>query len=242
MKSRNVEDLKVALFADGADLGGMLDMAKKPYIKGFTTNPSLMRKAGVADYLSFAQEVLTHIPDRPISFEVFADEPVEMERQARILTKLGSNVSVKIPITNTSAEPMGKLIRQLTGEGVSINVTAMMNLDQLKYVLDHFDLHGQTCYVSLFAGRVADTGVDPTPMMAEAVRMLEPTPTVHLIWASCREVLNIFQADDVGCHVITGTNDVLAKLPLVGKDLTEYSLDTVKSFYADGAAAGYSLS
>ena len=149
---------------------------------------------------------------------------------------------MKIPITNTCAEPMGKLIRQLTGEGVSVNVTAMMTLDQLKYVLDHFDLHGQTCYVSLFAGRIADTGVDPMPLMADAVSMLKATPTVELIWASCREVLNIFQADDIGCHVITVTNDVLAKLSLVGKDLNDYSLDTVKSFYADGAAAGYSLS
>ena len=241
MKPKTVDELKVALFADGADLGGMLEMSKKPYVKGFTTNPSLMRKAGVSDYLSFAKEVLSHIPDRPISFEVFADEPVEMERQARILTKLGSNVSVKIPITNTCAEPMGKLIRQLTSEGVSVNVTAMMTLEQLKYVLDHFDLHGQTCYVSLFAGRIADTGIDPMPLMAEAVSMLKATPTVELIWASCREVLNIFQADDIGCHVITVTNDVLGKLNLVGKDLVDYSLDTVKSFYADGAAAGYSL-
>jgi len=240
--SKTVEDLKVALFADGADLGGMLEMSKKPYVKGFTTNPSLMRKAGVSDYLTFAREVIKNIPDRPISFEVFADDPAEMERQARILTKLGSNVSVKIPITNTSAAPMGDLIKRLTGEGISVNVTAMMTLDQLKYVLDHFDLHGQTCYVSLFAGRIADTGVDPMPMMAEAVNMLKPTPTVELIWASCREVLNIFQADDIGCNVITVTNDVLAKLNLVGKNLDDYSLDTVKSFYADGAAAGYSLS
>jgi transaldolase len=236
-----IDQLSVALFADGADLSGMLDMYKKPYVKGFTTNPSLMRKVGVTDYLGFASEVLSHIPDKPISFEVFADEPDEMLRQAGILAKLGSNVAVKIPITNTCGEPMGPVIKELSSKGVSVNVTAMMTVEQVKYVLDHLGRVEKTCYVSVFAGRIADTGVDPLPIMAETMSILKATPNVHLIWASCRELLNVFQADSIGCHVITVTNDILGKLSLVGKDLDTYSLDTVKSFYSDGAAAGYTL-
>jgi transaldolase len=234
-------ELKVAIFADGADRAGMLEMSRLPYIKGFTTNPSLMRKAGVADYLAFAHDVLSHIDDRPISFEVFADEPQEMERQACRLASLGKNVSVKVPITTTAGKPLGDLIRKLSSEGISINVTAMMTLRQLEYVIDHYQSCGRTSYVSIFAGRIADTGRDPVPMMAEAVRMLESVRDLQLIWASCRELLNIFQADQIGCHVITVTNDILGKLPLVGKDLDAYSLETVKLFHTDGAAAAYTL-
>jgi transaldolase len=241
LKPKTLADLNVAIFADGADRAGMLEMYQAPYVKGFTTNPTLMRRAGISDYLDFATSILRDIKDRPISFEVFADEPKEMLRQARILAALGENVSVKIPITSTAGAPMGNVIRELTDDGISVNVTAMMTTAQLVYVLDHIGATERTCYASIFAGRIADTGVDPVPLMAEAVRLVRTTPNVDLIWASCREVWNIFQADAIGCDVITVTNDILAKLPTVGKELTAYSLDTVRSFYADSAAAGFRL-
>jgi len=235
-----VERLKVQIFADGADKTGMLEMYKNPHVKGFTTNPTLMRKAGVTDYEAAAKEILAAIPDRSISFEVFADEFPEMERQARRITAWGKHVSVKIPITNTRQESAIPLIGKLSQEGIALNVTALFTLDQVQAVVDAVK-GGAPCYVSVFAGRIADTGVDPVPMMAESVQRLKAAPNTALIWASPRELLNIFQADEIGCQVITVTNDIIKKLSLVGKDLVGYSLETVKMFYDDGKAAGYKL-
>jgi transaldolase len=237
---KTVSDLKVAIFADGAEKAGMLEMYAKPYIKGFTTNPTLMRKAGVNDYERFAREILQEIPDRPISFEVFADDFAEMARQARKITTWGENVRVKIPITNTRRESAVPLCERLTQEGIPVNVTALFTLEQVQAVVDAV-AGGAPTYVSVFAGRIADTGVDPLPLMAEAVRRLAASPNAELIWASPRELLNIFQADAVGCHVITVTNDILKKLSLVGKNLNDYSLETVDMFYDDGRAAGFVL-
>lgn len=236
----NVADLKVSIFADGAEKAGMLEMYAKPYIKGFTTNPTLMNKVGIRDYETFARDILTVIPDRPISFEVFADDFAEMERQARKIATWGKNVSVKIPITNTKRESSVELCRRLAQDGVALNVTALFTLDQVKAVVDAVK-GGAPTYVSVFAGRIADTGVDPVPVMREAVERLAPAPNTQLIWASPRELLNIFQADEIGCHVITVTNDILKKLSNVGKDLGDYSLETVKMFYDDGKAAGFAL-
>lgn len=235
-----VEKMNVKIFADGADKAGMLEMYARPYVKGFTTNPTLMRKAGVVDYEAFAKDILDVIPDRPISFEVFADEFDEMERQARRIATWGKRVSVKIPITNTGRESAIPLIRKLSHEGVALNVTAMMTFDQVQSVVDAVK-GGAPCYVSVFAGRIADTGVDPMPVMKKSVECLRAAPNTELIWASPRELLNIFQADEIGCHVITVTNDILKKLSLVGKNLADYSLETVKMFYEDGKAAAYKL-
>jgi transaldolase len=235
-----VSQLKVEVFADGADRAGMLEMYAKPFVKGFTTNPTLMRKAGVSDYEAFAKEILAAIPDRPISFEVFADDFAEMERQARRITTWGKNVSVKIPITNTKQEISIALVRKLSRDGIALNVTALFTLEQVQAVVDAVK-GGAPCYVSVFAGRIADTGRDPVPLMAAALDKLKAAPNTKLIWASPRELLNIFQADEIGCHVITVTNDILKKLSLVGKNMEEYSLETVKMFYEDGKAAGYSL-
>lgn len=235
-----VDQLKVKIFADGADKAGMLEMYKRPYVKGFTTNPTLMRKAGVTDYEAAAKDILAAIPDRSISFEVFADDFSEMERQARRITTWGKHVSVKIPITNTKKESAIPLVRKLSQDGIALNVTAMFTLDQVQAVVDAVK-GGAPCYVSVFAGRIADTGIDPVPIMAESVKRLRAAPNTELIWASPRELLNIFQADEIGCHVITVTNDIIKKLSLVGKDQNEYSLETVKMFYDDGKAAGYKL-
>jgi transaldolase len=237
---KTLSDLKIAIFADGAEKAGMLDMYSKPYIKGFTTNPTLMRKAGVSDYERFAREILQAIPDRPISFEVFADDFTEMARQARKIATWGSNIRVKIPITNTRRESAVSLCETLTQEGIPLNVTALFTLEQVQAVVDAV-AGGAPTYVSVFAGRIADSGIDPVPLMADAVRRLTAAPNTELIWASPRELLNIFQADAIGCHIITVTNDILQKLSLVGKDLSEYSLDTVKMFYSDGRAAGFVL-
>jgi transaldolase len=237
---KTISDLKVAIFADGAEKAGMLAMNAKPYIKGFTTNPTLMCKAGIGDYESFAREILAAIPDRPISFEVFADDFTEMARQARKISTWGTNIRVKIPITNTRRESALPLCERLTQEGIPLNVTALFTLEQVQAVVDAVR-GGAPTYVSVFAGRIADTGVDPVPLMAEAVHRLTAAPNTELIWASPRELLNIFQADAIGCHIITVTNDILQKLSLVGKDLGEYSLDTVKMFYNDGMAAGFAL-
>jgi transaldolase len=235
-----IEDLRIKLFADGADKAGMLEMARLPYVRGFTTNPTLMRKAGVVDYTAFAREVLQAIPDRPISFEVFSDEFPEMERQARQITAWGPNVYVKIPVTNTRREPAYDLIRRLSEAGIKLNVTAILTLEQVREVAAA--LAGETpSVVSVFAGRIADTGRDPVPLMATAVDLLRPYPREELLWASPRELLNVFQADAVGCHIITATSDVLKKLSLVGKDLAAYSLDTVKMFHDDAKQAGYTL-
>ena len=236
----SVSALRVKLFADGADRAGMLEMYRKPMIKGFTTNPTLMRKAGISDYRAFAREILCAISDRPISFEVFSDEFDEMERQAREITEWGENVYVKIPVTNTRGESSHAVIRSLTRAGIKVNVTALLALDQVRQVSDALAGGAPAC-VSVFAGRIADTGRDPVPLMAAAVELLRPHPNIELIWASPRALLNIFQADAVGCHIITVTNDILGKLALVGKDLHEYSLDTVKMFRGDAVKAGFDL-
>jgi transaldolase len=235
-----VSALRVKLFADGADLPGMLEMARLPHIRGFTTNPTLMRKAGVSDYRAFARDVLRAIPDRPISFEVFSDEFEEMERQAREIASWGDNVYVKVPVTNTRAQPAYELVRRLSRAGLRLNVTALLTLDQVRAVSEALRAGAPSC-ISVFAGRIADTGRDPLPLMAEAVRILADQPQQELIWASPRELLNVFQADQAGCHIITATNDILKKLSLVGRDLAAYSLDTVRMFFDDGRAAGYAL-
>ena len=235
-----IERLKVKIFADGADKAGMLEMYGKPYIKGMTTNPTLMRKAGITDYRAFAKDILAAIPDRPISFEVFSDEFHEMERQAMEIAGWGDNVYVKIPVTNTRRETSYELIRSLVERRVKVNVTALMSLAQVRDTVAALDPRVPS-YVSVFAGRVADTGRDPLPLMAAAVEILKLKPAAELIWASPRELLNIFQADAIGCHVITVTNDILKKLALVGTDLHDYSLDTVKMFHNDAAGAGFKL-
>jgi transaldolase len=237
---RQVVDLRTKIFADGADLPGIVKLYANPLIKGFTTNPTLMRKAGITDYAEFARDVLRAVPDRPVSFEVFADEFDQMELQAREIASWGRNVNVKIPVTNTKGVFAGPLIERLSRAGIAVNVTAVMTLDQVQAIVDC--LAPQTpAIVSVFAGRIADTGRDPVPLMAEAVRVLAAKPKAELIWASPRELLNIFQADDIGCHIITVTHDVLSKLSLVGKDLGAYSLETVEMFHRDAQAAGFSI-
>ncbi len=235
-----VSSLKVKIFADGADKAGMLEMYRDPRIQGFTTNPTLMRKAGVRDYEAFARDILACISDRPVSLEVFADDFREMERQARIIARWGHNVFVKIPITNTAGETAIPLVRRLSQDGIKLNVTALLTLQQVLEATGALS-GGAPAYVSVFAGRIADTGRDPVPIMAAAVEMLSCAPGAELIWASPRELLNVFQANAVGCHVITATNDVLKKLSLVGKDLTDYSLETVQMFHSDACASGFEL-
>jgi transaldolase len=237
---KKVEDLKVQIFADGADKEGMLEMYAKPYIKGLTTNPTLMKKAGITDYCAFCKDILTHIKDKPLSFEVFSDDFAEMERQAMEIASWGDNVYVKIPVTNTKQETCYALVKKLGMQKVKMNVTAIMTMAQVREVIAALNPIVPS-YVSVFAGRIADTGRDPVPMMAAAIEMLKVAPASELIWASPRELLNIFQADEVGCQVITVTNDILKKLSLVGYDLDTYSLDTVKMFYNDAKTAGYSI-
>jgi transaldolase len=239
-RAKSVTELTVKLFADGADAAGMRELHRNPLIRGFTTNPTLMRKAGVTDYRAFAQEILQAIPDRPISFEVFSDEFAEMERQATEISQWGQNVYVKIPITNTRGESSFGLVRRLADHDVKVNVTAMLPLDQIVHILPALE-NAASSYVSIFAGRIADTGRDPVPIMAAAVEFLRPYPNIELIWASPRELLNIFQAEAIGCHIITATSDVLNKLNLVGRDLHQYSLDTVRMFHDDAQKAGYAL-
>ena len=237
---KTLADLKVKIFGDGAELERMVELSRKPYISGFTTNPTLMHKAGLRDYKAFAKSVVAAIPDRHISFEVFSDEFPEMERQAREIATWGEHVYVKIPVTNTRREPAAELIERLSHAAVRVNVTAVMTLDQVREVTRRLRGGAPAC-VSVFAGRIADTGRDPIPLMTEAVSILRDAPAAELIWASPRELLNIFQADDIGCHIITVTHDILAKLSNVGKDLDEYSLDTVKMFYNDAQKAGFTL-
>jgi transaldolase len=237
---KSLQDLKVKIFADGAEKSGMLEMYGNPLISGFTTNPTLMRKAGIVDYESFAREILSLIPDRPISFEVFADEFDQMESQARIIARWGSNVYVKIPITNTKGKASAELVHRLSRDGIQINVTALTTLEQVEYIAQALR-GGAQSNISVFAGRIADTGVDPLPLMTSAVDMIRDNPEIELIWASPRELLNIFHADAIGCHIITVTNDILKKLPLVGKDLAAYSLDTVKMFFNDASASRFSI-
>jgi transaldolase len=237
---KKIEELKVKIFADGADRASMLEMYQKLHVKGLTTNPTLMKKAGITDYAAFCKDILTSISDKPLSFEVFSDDFDEMERQALEIGSWGNNVYVKIPITNTKQETCYSLVKKLAAKKVKLNVTALMTLDQVQQVVNVLDPNVPS-YVSVFAGRIADTGIDPVPLMAKAVQILNAAPASELIWASPRELLNIFQADEIGCHVITVTPDIIKKLSLVGYDLNEYSLDTVKMFYRDAIDAGYKL-
>jgi transaldolase len=235
-----VKRLRVKIFADGADFDGILKMYANPLIKGFTTNPSLMRKAGVTDYEGYARKVIAAVPDRPISFEVFADDFDGMINQARVIASWGDNVNVKIPVMNTQREFTGRAIETLSKEGVAVNVTAVFTLEQVLRITER--LAPETpAIVSVFAGRIADTGRDPVPHMAECVKILKDKPRSELIWASPRELINIFQADAIGCQIITVTNDVIAKLALVDKDLDAYSLETVDMFYRDATGAGFSI-
>jgi transaldolase len=236
----DIGSLKVKLFADGADLAGMKEMAANPLVKGFTTNPTLMRKAGISDYREFARDVLLAIPERPVSFEVFADDFGEMDVQAREIASWGRNVNVKIPVTNTKKQFCGPLIERLSAAGVTLNVTAVMTIDQVEQITSCLDAR-TPAIISVFAGRIADTGRDPLPIMRKAVQIMQAKPKAELIWASPRELLNVFHADAVGCHIITATNDILKKLSLVGKDLDAYSLETVEMFYKDARAAGYAI-
>ncbi len=239
-EATSVDALRIKLFADGADIEGIVKLASDSRIAGFTTNPTLMHKAGITDYEAFSRRVLEVIGGRPISFEVFADDAPEMLRQARKLASWGTNVYVKIPVTDTKSNPTDEIVRELTRDGVKLNVTALMTEAQVQSVTAA--LTGTPgAYVSVFAGRIADTGRDPVPMMRRNVAICETVPHVELIWASPRELLNVFQADAAGVHVITATHDILAKLPLVGKDLDEYSLDTVKMFHKDAMSAGFAL-
>jgi transaldolase len=231
---------RIKIFADGADLEEMVRVYRTGAVQGFTTNPTLMRKAGVSDYESFACKVLGEIPDLPISFEVFSDEMDEMARQARKIAAWGPRVYVKIPVTNTRGVFTGPLIKALSTEGIKLNITAMLTLDQVRWVSEALCETSQAI-ISLFAGRIADTGRDPVPLMEEALRILRSRPRAELLWASPREVLNVVQADAVGCHIITVTNDLLKKVALLGTGLGDMSLQTVKMFHDDARAAGYSL-
>ncbi len=233
-------DLRIKIFSDGADLDSILDAYQKGVVKGFTTNPTLMAQAGITHYLTFAREVLRVVTDLPVSFEVFDDDFGGMYRQAHVLHELGSNVYVKIPITNTRGEPSVPLIERLSGEGIKLNVTAMMTLAQVQAVHDVLPDDAQAV-ISVFAGRIADSGRDPVPIMQEALNILRPKPGAELLWASPREALNILQADAIGCPIITVTPDLLKKAALFGKDLEEFSLETVKMFYNDAAKSGFRI-
>jgi transaldolase len=235
-----IPDVRIKIFADGADLDGILRLTENPLIKGFTTNPTLMHRSGVVDYEGFARDVLAVVTELPVSFEVLADDFDEMARQARRIASWGDNVYVKIPITDTSARPSIPLVRELSSEGLRLNVTALLSLEQVRSVTDALDPESPAI-VSVFAGRIADTGVDPTPLMAKSLNILSAKPLAELLWASPREILNVIQADELGCHIITVTNDILKKLDLVGKDLSDFSLDTVKMFYNDARKAGFQL-
>jgi transaldolase len=238
MRSR--DELRIKIFADGADLASMIDLASKPHIRGLTTNPTLMRQSGISDYQAFAVDVLAAIPDKPISFEVFADTPDEMVRQAAVIASWGDNVYVKIPVTTTDGTSCAPVISQLAARGVKLNVTALMTPDQVRVVAEALS-EGVPAVVSVFAGRIADTGRDPMPIMAECREILARLPEAELLWASPRELLNIVQADEVGCHIITVTPDLLKKLDGMGKDLTLFSVETVQMFHRDATEAGFRL-
>jgi transaldolase len=231
---------RVKIFADGADRGSILDLAANPLIKGFTTNPTLMRKAGITDYESFGRSLVREIPDRPFSFEVLSDDFDVMEQQALEIASWGENVYVKIPITDTGGRSSAAVVKRLTQQGVKVNVTALMTLDQVDAVVTILR-HGSPSYISIFAGRIADAGSDPLPILCGALARIRSYPQIELIWASPRELFNIVQANTIGCHIITVTHDLLKKLPLIGRDLTEYSLDTVKMFVNDARAANFTL-
>lgn len=232
--------LSIKLFADGADLEHILRLAADERIRGFTTNPTLMWKAGLTDYSEFCHRLLAEITDRPISFEVFADEPAEIRRQARTIAAWGANVYVKVPVTTTGGEPLADVVRDLSADGVQVNVTALFTPAQVATITAAVS-EGAPSFISVFAGRIADTGRDPVPIMREALEIMRAAPRAELIWASPRELLNIVQADAIGCHVITCTSDVLGKLPTLGKDLDEFSLETVRMFHRDAVSAGFTL-
>ena len=236
----SLSELTVKIFADSADRASMLALHAKPYIRGLTTNPTLMRRAGIADYRAFARDILSAITTKPVCFEVLADDFGEMERQALEISSWADNVYVKVPVTNTRRASSAALVRRLADRRVRLNVTALTTLAQLREILAALN-PATPSYVSVFAGRIADTGIDPLPLMAHAVEMLKANPNAQLVWASSRELLNIFQANAIGCHAITVTPDILAKLALIGYDLNEYSLDTVKMFYDDAQSAGFTL-
>jgi transaldolase len=234
------DDFRVKIFADGADLGGMLDMYRAGFVSGFTTNPTLIKKAGVRDYEKFAREAVAAIPNLPLSFEVFSDDFETMEKEAREIGSWGKNVYVKIPVTNTRGDSSVPLIQKLSGDGFRLNITAMLTLGQVALALRALT-PGVGAYISVFAGRIADTGENPMPIMTEAARMCRIVAGAECLWASTRELLNIFQAQDCGVDIITVTNDILKKLPNVGKDLTQLSLETVQMFYNDAKSLGYRI-
>ena len=234
----SLHDLKIKIFADGADLETMFTMYEKPYITGLTTNPTLMRKAGIANYKAFAKDVLEVVKHKPISFEVFSDDFDEMILQAQEIASWGSNVNVKIPITNTRGKETLMVIKHLSERGVTLNVTAIMTVAQVQAVVDVIN-PTTNAFISIFAGRIADTGRDPIPIMKDALNLMQATPNAALIWASPRELLNVVQADGIGCHVITATTEILNKLDLIGKDLSQYSLETVRMFRKDAESSGY---
>lgn len=235
-----LNQFKIKMFADGADLAGMIEEYKKGVVSGFTTNPTLMRKAGVTNYEEFAKTALKKIPDLPISFEVFSDDLAEMEREAMKISGWGDNVYIKIPVTNTQGISTSPLIKKLSHNGLKLNVTAILTLDQIKTVSDVLSPDTPSI-ISVFAGRIADTGVDPMPIMKDAVDVLKTKPNIELLWASTRELLNLFQAESCGCHIITITNDILKKVPQVGKNLNQLSLETVQMFFNDAQNAGYKI-
>jgi len=239
-QTQNLNKLRIKIFADGADLTSIKALYSKSHINGFTTNPTLMRQAGVTDYKTFALEVLSIVTDLPVSFEVFADDISTMEAQAHEIASWGKNVNVKVPITNTVGESTAALVGRLSAAGIVCNVTAMFTLDHVRKIVEVLDAN-TPAILSIFAGRIADTGVDPVPLMRGAVEIAHSKPKAEVLWASPRELLNIFQADEVGCHIITVTPDVLKKLSGVGKCLEKFSLETVAMFYSDACAAGYSI-
>lgn len=237
----NLKDLKIKIFADGADLKTMVDQYKSGIVQGFTTNPTLMQKNGISNYEAFAKDVIKEITDKPISFEVFSDEFEEMERQARKIESWGKNITVKIPITNTKGESSIPLIKKLSSDGLSLNITAMLTLEQVRAVREALSPKVYSI-VSVFAGRIADTGRDPMPYMKEAAKILKLLlPNTELLWASSRELLNIFQAEECGCQIITVTPDILKKISSINKDLSQLSLETVKMFYEDAHKAGFKI-
>ena len=237
---RGLPQFRIKLYADGADLNGMIEEYQKGIVSGFTTNPTLMKKAGVKSYEEFAKAALKAIPDLPISFEVFSDDLPGMEREARKIGNWGNNVYIKIPVTNTKGESTAPLVKKLSHDGLKLNVTAILTVDQVKTVAKALSPTTPSI-VSVFAGRIADTGTDPMPIMKASVKILKSNPKAELLWASTRELLNLIQAESCGCHIITITNEILKKVPLVGKDLTELSLETVQMFYSDAQSAGYKI-
>lgn len=232
--------MRVKLFADGADLDGILAIAADPRVAGFTTNPTLMRKAGLRNYQEFAKRLLEQVTSKPVSFEVFADDVPEIRRQAQLIASWGTNVYVKIPVSTTSGESLAPLVRELSENGVKVNVTALLTTAQVEVITEAVR-HGADSYISVFAGRIADAGIDPVPLMRRAVEIMSSAPRSELIWASPREVLNVVQAEEVGCHIITVTHDLFAKLDVLGKDLDQFSLETVQMFRRDAITAGFTL-